>query len=230
VPRRRRFVVLARRGLIGIVVLVGAPAAAAAQPYIGRSTPHRGSFEISGGVVWTGGYDAGSGEAKETTAGTAPLTLFVVDGQMKSGPGAAVQVGIYLGRRVSAEAAFHYSRPILRARVTSDFESAGDVDLDGTVVSYLAGGSLLYHFSDGRIVPFVSGGGGYLRQLDEENADLLTGTEIHAGGGLKYWMGRGKRRFGLRLEALASVRSKSVAFEQKQRIVASFAAGMAYLF
>jgi hypothetical protein len=213
-----------------VLLLLALPAAAAAQPYVGRSAPHRGSFELSGGVVWTGGYDAGSAVAKETTAGTAPLTLFVLDGNVKSGPGVAIQVGVYLGQRVSAEAVFHYARPILQAHLTSDFESAADVDAESTVTSYLMGGSLLYHFGDGRIVPFVSGGGGYLRQLNENNADLLTGTEIHAGGGLKYWMGTGSHRLGLRLEAQASARSKSVAFEQKRRIVPSVVAGISFLF
>ena len=50
-------------------------------------------------------------------------------------------------------------------------------------------------------MPFVSGGGGYLRQIDEENSDLVTGTEIHGGGGVKYWFGSGGRRLGLRFDA-----------------------------
>ena len=219
-----------RQGLIGFALLLAVPAAAAAQPYIGTSGPQRGSFELSGGAVWTGGYDAGSAEAKETTAGTAPLTLFVVDATVKSGPGAAVQIGVYLGRRVSVEAALHYTRPILLARLTDDFESAADVDAESTITSYLMGGSLLYHFGDGRIVPFVSGGGGYLRQLHENNTELLTGTEIHAGGGLKYWAGTGTRRVGLRVEVQGSARSKAVAFEQKRRLLPSVAAGISFLF
>jgi hypothetical protein len=219
-----------RQGLLGFALLLALPAGAAAQPYIGTSGPHRGSFELSGGVVWTGGYDAGTADAKETTAGTAPLTLFVVDANVKSGPGAAVQIGVYLGRRVSVEAAFHYTRPILQAHLTGDFESAADVDAETTITSYLMGGSLLYHFGDGRMVPFVSGGGGYLRQLHENNAELLTGTEIHAGGGLKYWIGTGMRRVGLRLEAQGSARSKAVAFEQKRRVLPSFVAGISFLF
>jgi hypothetical protein len=219
-----------RQGAIAFAFLLALPAAAAAQPYVGTSAPHRGSFEVSGGGVWTGGYDAGSAEAKETTAGTAPLTLFVVDGSVKSGPGAAFQVGVYLGRRVSLEAAFQYARPILQARLTSDFESARPVDAESTITSYLMGGSLLYHFGDGRLVPFVSGGGGYLRQLSENNADLLTGTEIHAGGGLKYWMGTGTHRVGLRLEAQASARSRAVAFEQKRRLLPTVIAGLSFMF
>jgi hypothetical protein len=219
-----------RQGLIGFALLLALPPLAAAQPYIGTSAPHRGSFEVGGGVVWTGGYDAGNADAKETTAGTAPLTLFVLDANVKSGPGAAVQIGVYLGQRVSVEAVFHYARPILQAHLTNDFESAAPVDAESTITSYLMGGSLLYHFGDGRIVPFVSGGVGYLRQLNENNADLLTGTEVHAGGGLKYWMGTGTHRIGLRLEAQGSARSKAVAFEQKRRIVPSVVAGIAYLF
>jgi hypothetical protein len=219
-----------RQGAIGFAFLLALPAIAGAQPYVGTSAPHRGSFEVGGGAVWTGGYDAGSASANETSAGTAPLTLFVVDGSVKSGPGAAIQVGVYLGRRVSVEATFWYTRPILQARLTSDFESAADVDAESTITSYLMGGSFLYHFGDGRFVPFVSGGGGYLRQLHENNADLLTGTELHGGGGLKYWMGSGTHRVGLRLEAQASSRSKAVAFEQKRRIVPGFVAGLAVLF
>ena len=114
--------------------------------------------------------------------------------------------------------------------MTNDFESAPDVDADETTTSYLAGGSLLYHFGSGRFVPFASGGGGYLTPLHEQNAELLTGSEIHAGGGVKYWLGTGNHRFGLRVDAQASSRSKSIAFEQKRRIVPSVGAGIAFLF
>jgi hypothetical protein len=161
---------------------------------------------------------------------TTPLTLFAVNGEMLSAPGAAAQLGLFLSSRVSVEGAFQYSRPILRARITDDFEGAADTDVDGVVVTYLAQGSLLYHFGGGRLVPFVSGGGGYLRQIDDENSDVVSGTEIHAGGGLKYWFGSGGRRVGLRFDAGVSARSKSVAFEQKNRILPSAGAGIAFQF
>jgi Outer membrane protein beta-barrel domain len=214
-----------------MVFAAALPGVAAAQPYIGSETPHRGTFEVGGGVVWTRGYEAGSAVAGETRPGSAlPLTLFSVSGSVLDAPGAGAQLGIYLGRRVSVEAVFQYSRPILRAHVTDDFESAPDTDADEKLTTYVVGGSLLYHLGRGRFVPFVSGGGGYLRQLHEESSDLLTGTEIHAGGGFKYWLGTGPHRFGLRVDAQASARSKTVAFEQKRRIVPSFAAGLAYQF
>lgn len=216
---------------IALACLLALPAFASAQPYIGTDAPHRGTLELGGGLVWTRGYDAGSATAEETRPVSGlPLTLFAVSGSVLDAPGAGAQLGIYLGRRVSVEAAFQYSRPILRAHVTSDFEAAPDTDADEKLTTYVVGGSLLYHFGAGRLVPFVSGGGGYLRQLHEENSDLLTSTEVHAGGGVKFWMGQGERRFGLRVEAQASARDKTAAFEQKQRIVPSLAAGVTFLF
>ena len=218
---------------LALAFLLALPSAAAAQPYVGTITPHRGTFEVSGGATCVGGYDAGGADANETrntTTGGTPLTLFSVSGRVLSGPGAAARLGLYLAPRVSVEASFDYSRPILRAHVTNDFESAPDVDADETTTSYLAGGSLLYHFGSGRLVPFASGGGGYLRQLHEQNEELLTGTEIHAGGGIKYWLGTGKHRFGLRVDAQASSRSKSIAFEQKRRIVPTLGTGIAFQF
>jgi hypothetical protein len=112
----------------------------------------------------------------------------------------------------------------------SDFELAPDTDADEIITSYLVGGSLLYHFGEGRMAPFVSGGGGYLRQLHEANAELLTGTEVHAGAGVKYWLGSGAHRFGLRVEGAVSARSRSVAFEQKRRVLPIVTGGLCYQF
>jgi hypothetical protein len=202
------------------------PAGATAQ-----DIPHRGTWELGGGAVFTGGYDAGSANATITRPGsTTPLTLFAVKGDMLSAPGASVQLGLYLSGRVSVEGAIDYSRPVLRALVTDDFESAPDTPVDGVVVTYLARVSLLYHFGRGRFVPFIAGGGGYLRQIDDANADVVSGNEVHADGGLKYWLGTGGRRFGFRVDAGMSARSTSVAFEQKRRIVPTIGAGIVFLF
>jgi hypothetical protein len=209
------------------------PLAASAQPYVGNAGPHAGSLEISGGATWTRGYDAGRADALLTRpgpAGTPPLTLFTVSGTVASGSGAVARLGVYLARRVSVEGTIEYTRPTLRAHLSDDFELAPDTDAEETTTSYLAGGSVLYHFGTGRFVPFVSGGGGYLRQLHEENSELLSGTEFHAGGGIKYWFGTGRHRFGVRADAQVSARSKAVAFEQKRRILPSGSVGVSYLF
>ncbi len=222
--------VLVSHGLTALVLLTR-PCLAAAQPYAGSNGPHRGSVEVGGGVIRIGTYDAGSAQALLTTAGgAAPLTLFVVDGDVPAVIGAAVQAGIYLGRRVSIETSVHLTRPTLQSRQSSDFESASEVVAETTTSSYLVGASLLYHFGEGRLVPFVSGGAGYLRQLSEGNAEVIAGTEVHVGGGVKYWMGSGARRLALRLDAQASARDKLVAFEQKRRVLSSLGAGVTLRF
>jgi hypothetical protein len=219
--------VLAAHAVTALVLLLHPPGAAA-QPYIGASMPHRGTVEVGGGAIRTGAYDAGSTEALLTTAGGAPLTLFVVDAEVPGTIGVAAQAGIYLGTRVSAEAAFQGTRPTLRSRQSSDFESASEVVAETTTNTYLIGGSLLYHFSAGRFMPFVSGGAAYLRQLSEGNVDVLTGSEVHVGGGLKYWNAAG--RVGVRVDAGASVRDKAVSFEQKRRILPVLGAGVTFRF
>lgn len=209
------------------------PAFASAQPYLGTSAPRAGSLEISGGVVWTAGYDAGSRDATESrnsATGGEPLTLFSSSARVSPAAGIEGRAGVYLGARVSAEAAFQFSRPSLRVTLGDDFENATAKEAVGGLSSYLIGGSVLYHFGRGRVVPFVMGGAGYLRQLDEDNAEVLTGNELHGGGGVKVWFGTGQSRFGVRLDARASSRSRSAGFEQKRRVLPVVGAGLVYLF
>lgn len=218
--------------LLSLAIVLGTMSAASAQPYIGTNLPKAGSLEISGSALWTGGYDAGDRSAVLTPNGgsPAPLTLFVTSSEVRPAAGAEARLGIYLSSRIAVEGRFQFTRPSLEARITDDFENADPITATETVSSYLAGGTVLFHFGGGSFVPFVAGGGSYLRQLHEDNAVVLTGSEVHAGGGLKYWLGSGTARFGLRLDAQASSRSRSVGFEDKRRVVPVLAAGLTYLF
>jgi len=63
----------------------------------------------------------------------------------------------------------------------------------------------------------VFGGAAYLRQLDAGAADVQNGTELHAGGGIKYWFGHGRRRSGLRVDARVSSRNRSASLDPTKR-------------
>lgn len=205
----------------------------AQQPYIGPGAPHHGSTEFGAAAVWTGGYDAGGTPALETrnpTTGTAPLTLFNLSGDVLSAAGVEGRIGYFFTPRLAAEGVFQYTRPVLRASLSDDFENATGTVADESVSSYLFGGSLLYHFGSGRVMPFVQGGAAGLRQVHEDSSEMVSGLEIHGGGGIKWWFGDGNRRFGLRLDALVSSRSKSVGFEEKRRILPTVSGGLSYLF
>ena len=214
-----------------VAALAGVSSLASAQPYMGKTSPQAGSVEIGGGVIWTGGFQAGDRNATETPNGNgSPFTLFTTTSEVMGAIGADAKIGVYLGQRVSVEGSLQYNKPTLQTQIADDFENAPPLTAKATLSSYLVGGSVLYHFGSGTVVPFVSGGAGYLRQLQEDAADALTGTEFHGGGGVKVWFGTGARRFGLRIDAQASSRSKSIAFEQKRRVVPTAGIGITYLF
>ena len=137
---------------------------------------------------------------------------------------------MYLSPRVAIEGTAAFSRPVLAIHLSGDFEGAADTIASETLTEYVIGGSLLYHFGSGRVVPFVLGGAAYLRQLHDDAAVLQTGTELHAGGGIKCWFGSGRRRSGLRVDAQVSARDRSAGFADKRIALPVVTAGMAFQF
>lgn len=204
-----------------VAALLLAPVGAAAQ-----------GIEISGGVVWLGGYESGSLNATESansSTGGSPITLFTSSSRVPSTTGVDVRAAVGLGSRLAVEGVFQFSQPKLRTALGSDFENALPEVAVGSFSSYLLGGSLVYHFGSGRIVPFVIGGGAYLRLLDEDNADVVTGNEAHGGGGVKIWLDA-NRRFGVRADAQVSSRSRNPGFDEKRRTLPALSAGLTYRF
>jgi hypothetical protein len=220
-----------------LVVLALWPADADAQIWIGSDAPRRGSVEIGGGVVAFGGFDMGSRNAEETrniNTGTGSFTLFTADSRARAAPGAQLRVGVYLSKAISIEAGLQYARPKLSSTLTSDAEDAPDLTAEETITRYLVDGSLVLHltrlsFAGGRGVPFLSGGGGYLRELHERNEYIETGREYHATAGLKLWFGR-KERLGLRVDAGASIRDGGADLRSGRRTVPTAGLSLAYLF
>jgi Outer membrane protein beta-barrel domain len=215
---RARFTVRARHGLL-LFVTLAVPSPALAQS----------SFEIGGGVTWTGGFSAGGLDASlaRPANGSPPLPLFATDSRVEGAAGAIARAAWFVTPRIAVEGGVGFSRPTLRTRILDDFEQATGSEAEVAISSFVFGGSVLYHFGASRFVPFASAGAGRLRQLDEDNVNLVTGTELHAGGGVKY---RLSRHLGLRVDAAVSTRDKSLAFEEKRRTVPVIGAGATYRF
>ena len=211
------------RGVSVLAILLCLPVVAAAQ-----------GIEIGASFVTTGGYDAGQQSGFETPNSTnpnaPPLTLFTTTSSVATAIGVEGRLSVQVSRRVVVEGTFQVTWPSVQTRVADDFENAPSLTAEQRVTSYLGGGSLLYHFGSGRFLPFVAGGASYLRQLYEDNVGVVTGAEIHGGGGVKYWLGSGRHGFGLRAEAQLSVRDKSVGFEDKRQTVPVVAVGLNYRF
>ncbi len=211
------------RGVAILAILLCLPAVASAQ-----------GIEIGASFVTTGGYDAGEQSGFETpnsiNPNAPPLTLFTTTSTVTRAIGVEGRLAVNVSRRVAIEGTFQVTWPSLHTRIADDFENAPSLTAEQRVTSYLGGGSLVYHFRTGRFLPVVAGGAAYLRQLYEDNAVVVTGAEIHGGGGVKYWLGSGKRGLGLRAEAQLSSRDKSVGFEDKRQTVPVVAVGLNYRF
>jgi len=205
---------------LGVSLLV---CAAAASPAAAQSR-----IEFGAGVIWTGGFDASGADALEPrnpTAGSAPLTLFGTSPRLAPARGVMGSAAFYLSKNLAIEGTAEYARPVLRTSIGADFEGATGTSVESRLRAFMAGGSVLYHFGAARLSPFVLAGAGWMRQLDEENVLLVTGREVHAGGGIRY---RIDRHFAVRGDVSATAREKSIAFEEKRRILPRVAARLAY--
>ena len=232
-------IVRARRMTSWLILASAAlPASVAAQVYIGHDVPHRGNVAISGGAAWSGGYDLGSASADETRntgTGTGPFVLFSASSKADPSVGLQGRLGVYLASAVSVEGGVFVARTNISTRLTGDAESAPDVTATETLTRLVVDGSVLFHltgasFGEGRGVPFVMGGGGYLRDAHEKNEVIETGHEFHIGGGMHYWLGEGKRRFGVRADAAVSWRTGGADGVDTTRTMPMVAGSIAYLF
>lgn len=221
-------------GLVAAVALyVCMPVSVHAQ-YVSREVPRAGTVEVGATATWITGRSLGTVTATETSnpgVTSNPLGLFVTDAKVRPSVGIEGQVGVYLSPAVELEGTASFTRPVVSVHLSDDFESAADTTAEKTVTHYLIGGSALYHFGRGRLKPFVFGGGAYLRQLEADAAAVQNGTELHAGGGIKYWFGQGRRRSGLRIDARLSARNRSAGFDPMEHAtVAVVSAGFAVQF
>ena len=106
-------------------------------------------------------------------------------------------------RALAVEGGFVWTHPEVRSRITSDVEGVPDATITQNLDTYCVEASALFHmnaltFAGGRGLPFVAGGAGYLRQLDDDQVLVDTGQVYHAGGGVKVFFGDNtSRRTGL---------------------------------
>jgi hypothetical protein len=180
--------------------------------------------------VWTGGYDIGdaTAELRGNTVGSnaPPFTLFRAESSVDATAGMEGRVGYVIARDLMVDVGVSYQRPGLTAKLSSDDEAAA-VALDAERLSqYIVDVGVLWQLPGrgigSRMRPFVTGGGGYLRQLYDERTVVETGSVYYAGAGLRYWLrgGDGQRRsIGLRADGRAMWRRGGVDFENEVRVI-----------
>jgi hypothetical protein len=177
-----------------------------------------GRLEISGGAAWLGTQTFGSANAAETTPSGGAFSLFTTSSELGSAAAFDARVGVRIAGTLVLEADATYARPELRVTIANDVESAPSITAVERLQQYMIGGGATWYVPGrSRIVPFVAGGGGYLRQLHDRALLVETGTYYHVGGGVLYLLSSHPDNWlkasGIRVDVRAVILNDGVAFD-----------------
>ncbi len=198
--------------------------------------PGQSRWELSGGGVLVGGYGLGESVAELTpNSGSASFDQFTTDNRVRQAVGVQARIGFIVTPALVVEGGLRFTRPVFEVRVSGDAEGAPDTTVEEKLSQYLFDGSVVWHvtraaFAGQRAVPFLFGGAGYLRELHEQDALVEEGLEYHAGGGLKWWFGQGRRGLGVRGDVGISIRDGGFDFKDSLRVVPIVAGSLIYTF
>ena len=207
------------RGIAAILV-AGAALMQAPPAFAQSADPPSPRLEFGVGALWIGRQPLGQRNATETTAAGAAKTLFSSSSELGGVTGFAARAGVRVARSLVVEGGASYLTPQLRIALSGDTEGAAAVTATETVQQFTLGGGVLWYVpvvGRPRLAPFVTAGGGYLRQLHEQGTLVETGRYYQFGGGISALLVPGRhfhtKGIGARIDAGAVVRSKGVAFD-----------------
>ena len=187
---------------VALALLVTHAASAQVPPAPGGPAfrPWRPVVSVAG--AWTGAQDLGrvSAETRRAAVGTATppaFTLFTTESSLGGAPVAEVALALPLTTRWAVAVRGGVSTPTLTTAISADAEAAPNVAVTEQVSDYTVDLSVTYQLArlgGRRARPFLVVGGGYVRQLHEDNVLVETGRAWHGGAGLRWWLRGGDRR------------------------------------
>ena len=199
------------------------------------------SLEVTVGGIWSDGYPLGSSSATLTRNERNPttrFTLFATETGLQDAAGFDVRVGVHLTSMLALETGLIFTKPRAVATISGDGEGAPVASVEEQLSQYIVDVSLLVHltryaFGNGRGLPFVSAGGGYLRQLHEGDTLGENGQVYHIGGGVKYLLLTGQgwlSGLGVRADVRAYLRDGGFDLEDKRRTFGAVGGSLVVLF
>jgi hypothetical protein len=224
--------------VISLLAWLAATGPVAAQ---GSGTLSPPRVEIAGGGAWLFKSALGTADAElraNRNGTTVPITLFSTDNRIQSAPGLEARGSYAVSRRFALEGALAYARPELQTDVRGDIEDAPALSVSERVDQYAFIGRLIVSNITGDLggstTPFLSVGGGYLRQLHEGHTLIEHGQVFTVGGGIKHWLGGGgsgpRGGPGIRADVEAWILRKGITFGKDVRLVPVFGASFFYAF
>lgn len=219
---------------LAAVILAGLVACAA--PALAQSGPQAAARRVEAQVAagWFGGASLGTLDVGYRGPNPpAQVPLFTADTRITSSPLVALQAAYAVVPRVAVEGRVTLSHPDLDAAVHGDAEGAPAITVSERITRYLVEGGVAVLLRDGRsvrLVPFVSGGVGYLRELHEGQTVVDDGHAFYLGAGLKHWLlarRRGVvRTAGLRVDGRLYVLSGGASGPERPTRYAALTAGV----
>lgn len=215
------------RAALAASIVAQAAVARPASAQVPAAAGQRHRFEIAVGGLWIGSaaLDSGDAELRANQTPAAPFRLFSTDTRAASAPGFDGRLGYWLTRAIAIEGGFVRVQPELQTRISADAEDGAPITVAERLDQYFVDANVLWLLERfrflGRTVPFVSGGGGYLRQLHDGRTLIETGQVYNAGGGLRHWLRVRDttwiRAVGVRLDGRVYVLVGGVQLEERPR-------------
>jgi hypothetical protein len=201
-----------------VVCVLAVPPARAQTP----SPTGSGRIEASVGALSIGRQSLGAADMTETTPTGGGLKIFTTSSELSSVFGWEGRFALRVLHSLEVEVQGSYGHPEVRVAITGDSEGAAAVTAVETVQQYTIGGGAVWYppltLFASRLVPFVTGGMGQLRQMHQDRILLETGRYVQVGGGVKFFFFSRPRGFvnalGARLDVRALVRTRGLAFDE----------------
>lgn len=165
--------------LVAALTVVTPAAAQAPSEPIGR-------LQVGVGVGWLGGALFGEQPADLRTASGGPYRLFESETDLGAAASFELRVGVGLTPRFGIEGRVARSGPELKASVSSDAEASGTFTISESIDQYVFDGGVVIRLNEFQamgLLPFLSAGAGYVRQLHEGDSLVEEGQLFYAGGG-----------------------------------------------
>lgn len=153
-------------------------------------------FEISVGAGFLGGGSLGDADADLRGRSGAPFDFFNTSSRLAGSVPIEARLGFLVGPRSAIEVRGAWARPDLQTSVTGDVEGAPPITVAERVDLYSIDVGLFVAFKTARprtLMPFVSGGAGYVGAVHEGLTLLENGVVYRGGGGFKYPLAVGRR-------------------------------------
>lgn len=167
----------------------------------------RFEFTALGGIF--GGGDLGDGKAimlANDVPTSEKTSLFRTSARIDRAPVIEGRVGVRVWRGFWVEGGLGYARPTFAIDISGDVEGAPAVTASSTLTQVVADVALQHRWDGARVHPFVMGGAGYLRHLDEPRMTAETGWLAYGGGGLLMPVAPGSIGFWRHVALRADVR------------------------